>query len=126
MPDFDPFSPAIGPTDAAVKAAARDLLKKPLKPLGKVTDAQRRDFAVAHAEGQHEAFRREFCPVCEDAPPVPEPVKPAADAICTEEWCDTSACEPYPWGGFVRDDSSGYQEAGMKECTCSHHDPRIA
>jgi hypothetical protein len=36
-----------------------------LRPHGRVTADDRRDFAEAHAEGLHDEIPREFCPECE-------------------------------------------------------------
>lgn len=36
-----------------------------LRPLGRITDDDRREFAAAHAEGLHDELPREFCPECE-------------------------------------------------------------
>jgi hypothetical protein len=39
--------------------------ERELRPLGRVTDDDRREFAAAHAEGLHDELAREFCPECE-------------------------------------------------------------
>jgi hypothetical protein len=39
--------------------------ERDLRPLGRVTDDDRREFAAAHAEGLHDELPREFCPECE-------------------------------------------------------------
>jgi len=39
--------------------------ERELRPLGHVTDDDRREFAAAHAEGLHDELPREFCPECE-------------------------------------------------------------
>lgn len=41
--------------------------ERDLRPLGRVTNADRRDFSAAHAEGLHAEAPREFCPDCEAA-----------------------------------------------------------
>jgi len=73
--------PTVAPVDgvptAAVELACADgstplvladrlvRAERDLRPLGRVTSADRREFSAAHAEGLHAEAPREFCPDCE-------------------------------------------------------------
>jgi hypothetical protein len=75
--------PAVAPVDGvptpAVELACADgttplvladqmvRAERDLRPLGRVTLSDRREFSVAHAEGLHADAPREFCPDCEAA-----------------------------------------------------------
>jgi hypothetical protein len=52
-------------TSPLLLADQRVRAERMLRPLGRVTADDRRDFAEAHAEGFHDEIPRDFCPECE-------------------------------------------------------------